>query len=80
MKDQHKTKAELIDELAAMRQRIAELEGSPLALKQQQATPALGMTTYITDRKAAEAALAESEERLQLALSGAKLGLWDYNL
>ncbi len=34
----------------------------------------------ITDRKHAEKALGESQERLELALRGADLGLWDYNL
>ena len=34
----------------------------------------------ITDRKRAEEELRESEERLDLALRGADLGLWDWNL
>lgn len=34
----------------------------------------------ITDRKRVEEALRKSEERLELALKGADLGLWDYNL
>ena len=33
----------------------------------------------ITDRKRVEEALRKSEERLELALRGADLGLWDYN-
>ena len=70
MNDQDKTKEELINELVAMRQRIAKLEGSLFTLKQQQeATRALGMITDITDRKAAEAALAESQQRLAHILS-----------
>ena len=81
MKDQDKTKEELIDELASARERIAELEDSLDTFRRQYPTsPAPGMITDIADRKAAEAALAESEERLQLALRGADLGLWDYNL
>jgi PAS domain S-box-containing protein len=34
----------------------------------------------ITDRKRAEEALRKSEERLDLALRGADLGLWDFNI
>ncbi|GIK39364.1 MAG: hypothetical protein BroJett011_31970 [Chloroflexota bacterium] len=34
----------------------------------------------ITERKKAEEALRESEQRLELALHGADLGLWDYNV
>jgi len=38
------------------------------------------MLSDITDRKEAEAALRESEERLALALSAANEGIWDWNL
>ena len=34
----------------------------------------------ITERKRAEAALRESEERLTLAFAGAQEGVWDWNL
>lgn len=34
----------------------------------------------ITDRKKAELALQESEERLNLALSGAEMSMWDFNV
>src|SRR4029079_9254555 len=34
----------------------------------------------ITDRKRAEHALRENEERLTLAFAGAREGLWDWNL
>ena len=39
-----------------------------------------GIVLDITDRKRADAALRESEQRLELALMGADLGLWDWNL
>ncbi|MBM3300557.1 MAG: PAS domain-containing protein, partial [Deltaproteobacteria bacterium] len=39
-----------------------------------------GTHTDITDRKVAEEALFQSEERLQLALKGADIGLWDWDL
>ncbi len=38
------------------------------------------IATDITDRKKAEEALSESEERLGQALKGADLGLWDWNI
>ncbi len=38
----------------------------------------LGIFWDITDRKRIDAALRESEERLQLALKGADLGVWDW--
>lgn len=40
----------------------------------------VGSHTDISDRKTAEAALQESEERWQLALRGANDGIWDWNL
>ena len=40
----------------------------------------MGMGQDITEQKLAEMALAESEERLQLALSGSGLVLWDWDI
>ncbi|MFZ5864150.1 MAG: PAS domain-containing protein [Nitrospirota bacterium] len=39
-----------------------------------------GLITDITDRKRAEAALRENERRVDLALQGADLGTWDWNV
>ncbi len=39
-----------------------------------------GTTQDITDRRQADAALRASQERLQLALSGGELGLWDWHI
>jgi PAS domain S-box-containing protein len=40
----------------------------------------LGMVTDITARKRVEEALRQNEQRLELALEGANLGLWDRNI
>jgi PAS domain S-box-containing protein len=40
----------------------------------------VGMFTDISERKRAEQALEESQQRLELALQGAELGTWDCNL
>ncbi len=67
MDDQAKTKQQLIDELTELRQWVSKIEaGYPVT------------NTYETRR--AEEALRKSEERLELALKGADLGMWDYNI
>jgi PAS domain S-box-containing protein len=40
----------------------------------------MGVTLHITDRKRREEELRQSQERLELALRGADLGLWDWNV
>jgi len=50
---------------------MVDWEGNPAALFR---------ITDITDRKLAEEALRESQERLELALKGADLGFWDLDL
>jgi PAS domain S-box-containing protein len=44
------------------------------------ATKIIGTAQDVTDRKATEDALRESEDRLRLALASAELGIWDWNL
>jgi PAS domain S-box-containing protein len=39
-----------------------------------------GVDIDVTDRKAAEIALAESEDRLRMAIEAAEIGIWDWNL
>jgi len=51
---------------------LADPDGRPLRL--------VGITTDITERKEAEQRLRESEERLRLAIRGAEMGWWDWDL
>ena len=59
---------------------IADVEVSGAALIYQGKRAYQVVVRDITDRKRAEEALRKSEERLELALQGGDLGMWDYNL
>jgi PAS domain S-box-containing protein len=72
MKDERKTKKQLIQELAELRQRAARLEAQarerPAELEQE-----------ISERKLAEEELQRTSRRLQLALHALDVGIWDIN-
>jgi|GEM_PF-1672692 len=75
------------DPLPPIELKLIRFDGSTVDVEVTAAAlPHQGQRTYqvvvhdITDRKRAEEALRKSEERLELALKGADLGLWDYNL
>jgi len=51
-----------------------------LPSQNKQAASIIGITRDITTRKQAEEALKENRERVELALKGADLGMWDYDI
>lgn len=60
--------------------RFIEARGEPRFNAHQQIVGYQGTVQDITDRKLAEEALRQSEERWQLAIAGANDGIWDHNL
>lgn len=57
-----------------------ELTINPVFDQQGKLINFIGLQTDVSDRKQAEAALRESEERYALAVQGANDGIWDWNL
>lgn len=51
-----------------------------VVVKNDKAVELVGLLIDITEQKKAEQALALSEKRLKLAIDGAELGLWDWNI
>ena len=60
--------------------RWLETHAVPLHNPQGEVQTMLGVTRDITERKQSELALYESEQRLELAVQGANLGLWDWDI
>jgi len=58
--------------------RIWDFQTTPLGQVHEGRRVLLSMATDITERKQAEKALSESQERLSLATRGAGIGVWDY--
>jgi PAS domain S-box-containing protein len=56
------------------------VSGTPLFDKQGEGTGFRGTVSDINGRKIAEQALRQSEEHLEIALRGAELGLWDWDI
>lgn len=56
------------------------ISAAPLWNEDQQIIGAVASFVDISDRKQVEAALQQSEDRLRIAITSAKLGTWDWNL
>jgi diguanylate cyclase (GGDEF)-like protein/hemerythrin-like metal-binding protein/PAS domain S-box-containing protein len=61
---------------------VLTFQGDYLCLydEQNRITGHFGMQADISDRKSAETELADNVKRLNLAIDGAEMGLWDWNL
>lgn len=59
---------------------VIDASSSPILDHQGDITSAIVLIQDITDRKQAEAALRQSEERLRLAQRAARAGLWDWDI
>jgi two-component system, cell cycle sensor histidine kinase and response regulator CckA len=74
MQDQYKTREQLIDELNKLRRKVDDIGDAG------KVNGLACLIDDITHLKLVEQKLRESEQRLQLALEGGALGLWDWNL
>lgn len=64
------------------KEKVSWVVGNAIALRDEnnQITGYMGTVTDITERKKAEDAVRESEERLRIALNAGKIGVWDWDL
>ncbi len=72
MKDENKTKAQLVEELENLRERNRELEhreGNPIGM--------IGTVGHITERKAMEEELRQNEERHRTLFDDSPISLWE---
>ncbi|MFP4477131.1 MAG: PAS domain S-box protein [Desulfatibacillaceae bacterium] len=60
--------------------RILDVVASPIVEENGEVTGFRGVTRDVTDQRRTEEALRESQRRLDLAIKGANLGLWDWDI